>query len=107
VGYGPHPDGVCALITERGIPTISGNYDYAIARDLDDCRCASITPHDRELGKQSVAWTLENTGRAAKDFMRELPFDLRLPLGYLRCIWCTGAAQGQRVPLPGQTGAPL
>ncbi|HET8950309.1 MAG TPA: metallophosphoesterase family protein [Solirubrobacteraceae bacterium] len=81
VGYGPHPDEVCALIQERGIPTIHGNYDYAIARDLDDCGCAYITPHDRELGQRSVAWTLEHTGRRSKDFMRELPFDLRFSVG--------------------------
>jgi putative phosphoesterase len=81
VGYGPHPNGVCALIAERGIPTIYGNYDYAIARDLDDCGCAYVTPHDRELGRQSVAWTLEHTERTAKDFMRELPFDLRFTVG--------------------------
>ena len=48
VGYGPHPNEVCALIRERGIPTIYGNYDYAIARDLDDCGCAYVTQHDRE-----------------------------------------------------------
>jgi putative phosphoesterase len=81
VGYGPHPNEVCALVQERGIPTIYGNYDYAIARDLDDCGCAYITPHDRELGQQSVAWTLANTDQRAKDFMRELPFDLHFTLG--------------------------
>ena len=81
VGYGPHPDEVCALIAEREILTIYGNYDYAIARDLEDCGCAYVTAHDRELGQQSVAWTLEHTGPAAKDFMRELPFDLRFEVG--------------------------
>ena len=81
VGYGPHPNEVCALIQERGIPTIYGNYDHAIARDLDDCGCAYITPHDRELGQQSVAWTLEHTDRRSKAFMRELPFDLRFTVG--------------------------
>jgi putative phosphoesterase len=81
VGYGPHPDEVCALIEERAIPTIYGNYDYAIARDLDDCGCAYVTPHDREIGQLSVEWTLANTGQAAKDFMRELPFDLRFDVG--------------------------
>lgn len=81
VGYGPHPNEVCALIAERGIPTIYGNYDYAIARDLDDCGCAYITPEDRELGQRSVAWTLEHTDQASKDFMRELPFDLRFAVG--------------------------
>ena len=81
VGYGPHPNEVCRLIEERGIPTIYGNYDYAIARDLDDCGCAYVTQHDRELGQLSVAWTLARTDQRSKDFMRGLPFDLRFELG--------------------------
>jgi putative phosphoesterase len=81
VGYGPHPNEVCALIQERSLPTIYGNYDYAIARNLDDCGCAYVTAHERELGRQSVAWTLAHTDRAAKAFMRELPFDLRFTVG--------------------------
>jgi predicted phosphodiesterase len=47
VGYGPRPNEVCALIEERGIPTIYGNYDYAIGRGLEDCGCAYRDPHDR------------------------------------------------------------
>jgi len=81
VGYGPHPNEVCALIADRRIPTIYGNYDHAIARDLDDCGCAYVTPHDRALGRGSVEWTLEHTDQGAKDFMRELPFDLRFAVG--------------------------
>ena len=81
VGYGPRPNEVCALIEERQIPTIYGNYDYAIARDLDDCGCAYVTQHDRDLGQQSVAWTLAHTDQRAKDFMAGLPFDLRFMLG--------------------------
>src|SRR6266487_2764616 len=87
VGYGPHPNEVCALIQERGIPTIYGNYDYAIARDLEDCGCAYVTPHDRELGQRSVDWTLAHTDAASKAFMR------------------VTYAQGQRVPLRGQARA--
>jgi putative phosphoesterase len=81
VGYGPHPNEVCALIAERGIPTIYGNYDYAIGRDLTDCGCAYVTAHDRELGQRSVDWTLAHTDQASKDFMRALPFDLRFEVG--------------------------
>lgn len=81
VGYGPHPNEVCALIAERGIPTIYGNYDHAIGRDHEDCGCAYVTPADRELGQRSVVWTLANTGEAAKAFMRALPFDLRFRVG--------------------------
>jgi predicted phosphodiesterase len=81
VGYGPHPNEVCALIAQRDIPTIYGNYDYAIARDLEDCGCAYVTQHDRELGRRSVDWTLANTSRESKEFMRGLPFDLNFPVG--------------------------
>jgi putative phosphoesterase len=81
VGYGPHPNEVCALIQARGISTIYGNYDYAIGRDLDDCGCAYVTQRDRELGQRSVQWTLAHTDQEWKDFMRELPFDLHFPVG--------------------------
>jgi putative phosphoesterase len=81
VGYGPNPNEVCAVIQERGIPTIYGNYDYAIARDEGDCGCAYLTQHDRELGQRSVTWTLEHTDQAAKDFMRGLPFELHFAVG--------------------------
>jgi putative phosphoesterase len=81
VGYGPHPNEVCALIEARGIPTIHGNYDWAIARDLDDCGCAYRTERDRALGQESVAWTLARTTPESKAFLRGLPFDLRLDLG--------------------------
>ena len=84
VGYGPHPNEVCTLIQERGLPTIYGNYDYAIARDLEDCGCAYVTEHDRQLGQLSVDWTLAHTDQHSKDFMRGLPFDLRFELGRKR-----------------------
>jgi predicted phosphodiesterase len=81
VGYGPHPNEVCALIADRDIPTIYGNYDFAIARDEEDCGCAYVTPHDRELGALSVEWTLAHTSQSSKDFMRDLAFDLHFPIG--------------------------
>jgi putative phosphoesterase len=81
VGYGPRPNEVCAVIEERGIPTIYGNYDYAIGRDLEDCGCAYRDQQDRELGQRSVEWTLEHTDQRSKDFMRGLCFDLRFELG--------------------------
>jgi putative phosphoesterase len=81
VGYGPHPNEVCRLIAGASIPTIYGNYDWAIARDEEDCGCAYVDQHDRELGQRSVEWTLAHTDRRSKEFMRGLPFDLRFELG--------------------------
>ncbi len=84
VGYGPRPNEVCRTIEERAIPTIYGNYDYAIARDRDDCGCFYPTPKDREIGQGSVAWTLERTDDRWKRFMHDLPFDLRFELASKR-----------------------
>jgi putative phosphoesterase len=84
VGYGPNPNAVCSLVERRDIPTIYGNYDYAIARDLTDCGCAYVDRHDRELGQRSIDWTLSHTDKEAKEFMRGLPFDLRFGLGKQR-----------------------
>jgi putative phosphoesterase len=81
VGYGPHPNEACALIKKSCVPTIYGNYDYAIGRDLEDCGCAYVDPHDRAIGQLSVDWTLAHTNERAKAFLRELPFDLRFELG--------------------------
>jgi putative phosphoesterase len=80
VGYGPHPNEVCALVEDRSIPTIYGNYDYAIARELEDCGCAYIDRHDREIGQLSVDWTLAHRNEHSKAFMHDLPFDLRFEL---------------------------
>jgi hypothetical protein len=71
-------------IEERAIPTIYSNYDYAIGRDLEDCGCAYIDKHDRETGQLSVDWTLAQTTQPLKDFMRELPFELRFDLASKR-----------------------
>jgi putative phosphoesterase len=84
VGYGPHPNEVCALIAERAIPTIYGNYDYAIAREEEDCGCAYVTAHDRQLGQLSVDWTLAHTSCEAREFMLGLPFDARFAVGETR-----------------------
>jgi putative phosphoesterase len=81
VGYGPHPNEVCSLMAARKVPTIYGNYDYAIARGEEDCGCAYVTPQDRELGQRSVAWTLAHTSRESKEFMLGLPSELRLRIG--------------------------
>ena len=103
VGYGPWPNEVCELIQERAIPTIYGNYDYAIGRDEEDCMCAYPNQHDRDLGQLSVDWTLEHTNQASKDFMRAPA--LRPSLRARRPASPPRARlpeQGQRVPVRGQ-----
>ena len=76
---------ISAAVLGSGVAFLDGTVVNAalpaIARDLDDCGCAYITPHDRELGQRSVEWTLAHTNETSKGFMRELPFDLRFEVG--------------------------
>jgi hypothetical protein len=43
VGYGLHPNEVCAVIAERDIPTIYGNYDYAAILRIAAARMSRST----------------------------------------------------------------
>lgn len=77
VGYGPRPNETIALIRDRGIPTIVGNYDDGVGFDRDDCGCAYKDDGERERGQQSLMWTRSVTTDDNKVFLRSLPFDIR------------------------------
>jgi putative phosphoesterase len=81
VGYGTWPNEVTAIIRERGIPTIMGNYDQGVGQDSDDCGCAYRTPEARALGERSIAWSNAHTTAANKAFLRSLPASIPRQLG--------------------------
>lgn len=81
-GYAPWPNETIALMRERQIPGIAGNYDSTIATDYKHCGCRADTPHDEELSHLSYEWTRAQLLDEHKQYLRTLPFriDLR-PLG--------------------------
>jgi hypothetical protein len=89
VGYGPHPNEVCALIDERRMPTIYGNYDYAIARGLDDCGCAYRDPREREIGQRSVDWRSRTRTRARNGSCTSCPSTCAWSSAARACGSCT------------------
>jgi predicted phosphodiesterase len=92
VGYAPWPDETVALLRERGVPGVAGNYDSTVAADYKHCGCRYEDPRQEELSHLSYAWTRAHTSAATKRQLAALPFriDLR-PLG--------GHAPGPRVVL--------
>jgi predicted phosphodiesterase len=92
VGYAPWPDEVVALLRERGIGGVAGNYDSTVATDYKHCGCRYEDPRQEALSHLSYAWTREHVSAETKRFLGTLPFrvDLR-PLG--------GHAGGPRVIL--------
>lgn len=77
VGYGPEPNETIALIRERGIPTIMGNYDDGVGFDRDNCGCAYKDKDEEARGQQSLRWTREVTTPENKAYLRTLLPEIR------------------------------
>ncbi|MFQ6046092.1 MAG: metallophosphoesterase family protein [Gemmatimonadales bacterium] len=85
VGYAPWPDEVVALIREKRITGVAGNYDSTVATDYKHCGCKYEDPRQEELSHVSYEWTRRHVSRETKGFLGELPFrlDVRLPGGHV------------------------
>jgi putative phosphoesterase len=77
VGYGAQPNETIALIRERGIPTIMGNYDDGVGFDRDDCGCAYKDKDEEARGQQSLFWTRAETTEENKAYLRTLLPEIR------------------------------
>jgi predicted phosphodiesterase len=72
VGYGPFPDEVAALVRDRGIPCLMGNYDQGIGFSTGDCGCVYKTDEQRAEGAASLAWTDAVTTEETRAYLRTL-----------------------------------
>jgi predicted phosphodiesterase len=88
VGYGPFPNEVAALVRERAIPTLMGNYDQGIGFATGDCGCVYRTDEQRAEGAASLAWTDEVTSKQTRAYLRSLEdrFVLETPAGELLAV---------------------
>jgi len=92
VGYAPWPDETVALLRQRGIAGIAGNYDSTVGNGYQHCGCKYEDPVQEAQSHESFAWTLARVSPATRAFLAALPFRLDLlPLG--------GHASGPRVVL--------
>jgi len=81
-GYAPWPNEVVALLRERGIAGIAGNYDSTIATDYKHCGCRADTAHEEELSQVSYEWTRSHVTPETKKYLGSLPFRLDIrPFG--------------------------
>lgn len=82
VGYAPWPDETVALLRDRRITGIAGNYDSTVATDYKHCGCKADSRRGEELSHLSYEWTRSHVSPETKRVLGELPFrmDLR-PMG--------------------------
>lgn len=78
VGYNIWPNEVINEIRKRGIPTITGNYDFGIGRHSDDCGCAYKSDEEKANGAVSIRLTNELVGEEERRYLRSLPKHIRL-----------------------------
>jgi len=82
VGYAPWPNEVVALLRQRAIAGIAGNYDSTTASDYKHCGCRYEDPRQEELSHLSYAWTRAHVSAETKRWLAGLPFRLDVrPLG--------------------------
>lgn len=92
VGYAPWPNEVVAMLADREIHGVSGNYDSTVGLDYKHCGCRYEDPRQEALSHLSFAWTKKACSEPTRAALAALPFRLDLhPLG--------GHAPGPRVVL--------
>lgn len=92
VGYAPWPNECVALLRERGIPGVAGNYDSTVASDYEHCGCRYENARQEELSHLSFAWTKEHVDEPSRRALANLPFRLDVRVG-------GGHASGRRITL--------
>lgn len=81
VGYGPWPNEVVALLRERAIAGVAGNYDSTVATSYEHCGCRYEDPRQEELSHLSYGWTLRHVSEETRRHLGGLPFRIDLRPG--------------------------
>jgi putative phosphoesterase len=91
VGYNPFPNETVALIAERRISGITGNYDQAVLAQVSDpvgeLLNAKITP----MGREIYAWTVREVNLKSREFLAAQPRHLSLTIGTWRLLLTHGS----------------
>lgn len=91
VGYAPFPNEVIDLMKLKHIPCVMGNYDDGVGNQRLVCGCDYKDEHAQRLGEQSIVWSKENTSEENKDYLRNLPHEIRLEIGNKKILVVHGS----------------
>lgn len=89
--FGPNPNRIFDLLKEHNIPVVQGNYDNSIGNNFDDCQCGYTDPRDNYYAKLSYDYTFKNTSEEFKEYMKNLPTEIRFTLGDYKVLLCHGS----------------
>jgi predicted phosphodiesterase len=89
--FGPHPNKVFPLLRAAQVPVVQGNYDNSVGNNLADCQCGYTDAKDNYFARLSYDYTFANTAAENKNWMRDLPAQIRLDLNGVRVLLCHGS----------------
>jgi predicted phosphodiesterase len=89
--FGPFPDRACQILRETAIPVVQGNYDNSIGNELADCQCGYTDPRDNHFAKVSYDYTFRHTSNENKNWLQQLPPEIRIQVGPYRVLLCHGS----------------
>jgi len=89
--FGPYPDRIPELLTERGIAGIQGNYEESLSSGATDCHCGYTDPRDNFYAQISYDYTAQHTSDSHKRWMGALPKSLRLNVDGTRVLLSHGS----------------
>ena len=81
VGYAPWPNETVALMEERRIAGVAGNYDSTVATGHVHCGCRYEDPRQEERSHVSYDWTRRHVTEETRRILGRLPFRLDLRPG--------------------------
>ena len=91
-GFGPSPDKSIELLRAHPeILVMQGNYDHSIGNRLEDCACGYTDPRDNHFAQISYDYTAANTSEHHKDWLRDLPPELRFSFAGKRVLCAHGS----------------
>jgi predicted phosphodiesterase len=81
VGLGPYPNEVLALLREREVEAIMGNYDDAIVLDRIGSGADFPTVEEEDADRAAIDWTRRELTAENFEYLRDLPSNLNLEHG--------------------------
>jgi predicted phosphodiesterase len=78
VGYAPWPNETVAILRERNIPGVAGNYDSTVAADYKHCGCRYEDLRQEQLSHLSYEWTRAHVSAGTKRILAGLPFAITI-----------------------------
>lgn len=91
VGYGPNPNEVIEIIRKMKIESVMGNYDDAVGNEKESCGCAYNPGRETEVGDESINWTIKNTTKENKEFLKSLPLKKEIEIEGVKILLVHGS----------------